>query len=114
MADFGKVNFSVALNPTSAFPLDARTYFTSLEEAKAAAATAEEVGSTNTVYYIGQKLCVYEGEKAKWYTIQPGGNLVSDDGGAVSLLVDEVVVPVDNASEPEATDDPDILSLDIN
>ena len=113
MAGFGKVNFSVAFNPTSAFPLDARCYFTSLEAAQAAAATAEEAGSTNTQYFYGQKLLVYEGEKAKWYTIQPGGNLVSDDGGAVSLLVDDVVVPVDNASEPEATDDPETYSLEI-
>ena len=37
--DFGKVNRSVAFNPTSAFPLDARSYFESYELAEAAAAS---------------------------------------------------------------------------
>ena len=36
MADFGKLNFSVAFNPTTAFPLDARYYFATLAEAQAA------------------------------------------------------------------------------
>ena len=53
---FGKVNRSVAFNPTSAFPLDARSYFESYEAAALAAASAEPVGSTNTQYYIGQTL----------------------------------------------------------
>jgi hypothetical protein len=69
MADFGKLNFSVAFNPTSAFPLDARSYFESLAEAQAAAASAGEVGSTSTVYYYGQKLLVKEGSSYKWYEI---------------------------------------------
>ena len=80
MADFGKLNFSVSFNPTSAFPLDARCYFTSLALAKAAAATAEEAGSTNTVYYYGQKLLVDDGTTSKWYTIQRDGTLREDDG----------------------------------
>lgn len=99
MADFGKLNFSVALNPTSAFPLDARCYFTSLEKAQAAAATAEEVGSTNTVYYFGQKLLVYENDTVTWYTIQPDGSLLADGAGSgstVSLLVDGEDIAIDN------------------
>ena len=32
--DFGKLNFSVSFNPTSAFPLDARSYFESYESAE--------------------------------------------------------------------------------
>ena len=67
--DFGKLNFSVAFNPTSAFPLDARSYFESLTEAQAAAASAGEVGSTSTVYHYGQKLLVKEGNAYKWYEI---------------------------------------------
>ena len=47
MANFGQLNFAVSFNPTTAFPLDARSYFDSLSEAQAAAATAEEVGSSN-------------------------------------------------------------------
>ena len=52
--NFGKLNFSTSFNPTSAFPLDARSYFESYELAAAAAATAEEAGSSNTVYYYGE------------------------------------------------------------
>lgn len=82
MADFGKLNFSVAFNPTSAFPLDARCYFNSLALAKAAAATAENAGSTNTVYYIGQKLLVDDGTTAKWYIIQPNKTLLEEGTGS--------------------------------
>lgn len=118
MSDFGKLNFSVAFNPTSAIPLDARCYFTSLEAAQAAAAKAEEVGSTNTVYYYGQKLLVYENEVATWYTIQPGGVLVAEGSGSestatVSLLIDGDNVAVDNISDPEATGEEDEYSLEI-
>lgn len=69
--DFGKNNRSVAFNPTSAFPLDARSYFESYDAAVAAAAIAEEAGSSNSVYYFGQTLAVVENEKATLYIIQP-------------------------------------------
>ena len=84
MADFGKLNFSVSFNPTSAFPLDARCYFNSLALAKAAAGTAEEAGSSNTVYYYGQKLCVDDGTTVKWYTIQRNRTLLEDGAGGGS------------------------------
>ena len=72
---FGKVNRSVAFNPTSAFPLDARSYFESYEAAALAAASAEAVGSTNTQYYFGQTLVVVENGKASTYLIQPTKSL---------------------------------------
>ena len=72
---FGKVNRSVAFNPTSAFPLDARSYFESYEAAALAAASAEPVGSTNTQYYIGQTLVVVENGKDSTYIIQPTKSL---------------------------------------
>lgn len=78
MSNFGKLDFSTSFNPTSAFPLDARCYFASLELAAAAAATAEEVGSTNTKYYYGMKLMVDDGVTPKWYTIQRDGSLKED------------------------------------
>lgn len=90
--DFGKLNFSVALNPTSAFPLDARCYFDSLALAKAAAATAEEVGSTNTIYHYGMKLLVDDGTTAKWYIIQRNRTLLEEgtgSGGGTSFTTDE-------------------------
>lgn len=108
MSDFGKLNFSTAFNPTSAFPVDARTIFTSLEAAQAAAATAEEFGSTNTVYYFGLKVMVDDGEKVTWYTIQRPGVLVEEGSGeelTVSLLVDGEEIAVDNISVAEITEE---------
>lgn len=51
--NFGKGNRSVAFNPTSAFPLDARSYFESYDAAVDAAALAKEAGSSESVYYYG-------------------------------------------------------------
>ena len=88
MADFGKLNFSVSFNPTSAFPLDARCYFNSLASAEAAAATAEEAGGTNTVYYYGMRLFVDDGETTTWYTIQRDNTLQADSKSAYQYAVD--------------------------
>lgn len=75
MLDFGKLNFSVSFNPTTAFPLDARSYFDSYSTALAAAQSAEEVGSSNTTYYYGQTLVVVENSEATLYSIQPDNTL---------------------------------------
>ena len=104
MSDFGKLNFSVALNPTSAFPLDARCYFESLVDAEAAAATAEAAGSTNTVYYYGQKLVVVDGDTATWYTIQPDKTLKVDGTGSGSQGKSAYEVAVDNGFEGTVTE----------
>ena len=81
---FGKGNRSIAFNPTSAFPLDARYYFESYELAAAAAQTAEEAGSTNTQYYFGQQIVVVENNTANFYIIQPDGTL-SEVGGKIEI-----------------------------
>ena len=83
--DFGKNNRSVAFNPTSAFPLDARSYFESYEAAVAAAAIAEEVGSSNSVYYFGQTIAVVENEKATLYIIQPNKTLSVIEGSSIEI-----------------------------
>lgn len=110
MADFGKLNFSTSFSPTSAFPLDARSYFESLTAAQAAAAQAEDVGSSSTVYYIGQKLLVVEGGTTTWYTIQPDKTLQADGvgGGGIDFTTDETltlsaenVLSVNRATEVE-------------
>lgn len=67
--DFGKLNFSTSFNPTSAFPIDARTYFEDYDLALAAAKTAEAAGSSNTVYYIGQIFTVYAGGEVAAYQV---------------------------------------------
>lgn len=75
MADFGKLNFSVSFNPTSAFPLDDRYYFDTFEAASVAASSAVEVGSAESTYFIGQNVVVVEGSNATLYIIQPDKTL---------------------------------------
>ena len=84
------LNYSVALNPTAAFPIDARSMFGSYDEAYVAAQSAENAGSTNTVYYIGQMLTVYENGIVSHYSIQPdktlkavGAQVLGDDKSIV-------------------------------
>lgn len=89
--DFGKLNFSVSFNPTSAFPLDARSYFESYAEAEAAAATAEAAGGTNSTYYFGQTLIVVENNVATFYIIQPNRTLQKIAAG------DDVTIRVDSS-----------------
>ena len=93
--DFGKLNFSISFNPTSAFPLDARSYFESYLEAEKAAASAAFVGSTDSVYYYGQTLVVVENNKATFYIIQPD-NTLSAVTGAESIPVNPKLFEVDN------------------
>lgn len=81
---FGKGNRSIAFNPTSAFPLDARSYFESYEKARLAAASAQEASSTETQYYFGQDIVVVENGIASFYIIQPDGTL-GEVGGKVEI-----------------------------
>lgn len=82
--NFGKLDFAVAFNRQTAFPLDAKSYFESLELANAAAATAEEAGSSNTTYYYGQQIAVVENNVATLYVIQPDKTL-KEVGGKVAI-----------------------------
>lgn len=91
MAEFGKLNFSVSFNPTSAFPLDARYYFDSLTAAQAAATAAVEVGSSNGTYYFGETVAVVEGGTATLYIIQPNGTLEPVKGEGASFEIDETI-----------------------
>ena len=67
--EFGKLNFAVGFNRTSAFPLDANSYFEDLASAQAAAAGAAEVGSSDSAYYIGQLIIVTVGGVSDLYQI---------------------------------------------
>lgn len=78
--NFSKMNFSVSFNPTSAFPLDARSYFESYNAAVSAAANAVEAGSTDGFLYFGQTIAVVENNIAQLYIIQPNGSLKEIDG----------------------------------
>lgn len=56
--DFGKLNFAVGFNRTSAFPLDANSYFEDYNAAVTAIAGAAEVGSADSAYYLGQIIII--------------------------------------------------------
>lgn len=94
--NFGKLNFSTSFNPTSAFPIDARQYFESLTSAQAAAATAVEAGSADSVYYFGMPLVVVESGVATLYviqpdkTLQPVGSTVLGDGKSITVVDGQV------------------------
>lgn len=70
-----KLNFSIPFAPTSAFPLNYNQVFDSLEKAQQAAQTAEEIGSTNTIYYYGMEIMVITPDDATLYVIQPDKSL---------------------------------------
>ena len=62
--EFGKLNFAVGFNRTSAFPLDANSYFEDYNVAVEAVAGAAEVGSADSAYYIGQIIIVNDKSNA--------------------------------------------------
>ena len=92
MAEFGKLNFAVAFNPQTAFPLDARYYFDSLSAAQTAAQGAVEVGSASGTYFFGQTVVVVESSVATLYVIQPDktlkpvGSTVLGDGKSITVV----------------------------
>ena len=61
--NFGKLNFAVGFNRTSAFPLDANSYFENYDAAVTVAAGAAEVGSADSAYYVGQLIIVKDTTK---------------------------------------------------
>lgn len=82
--NFGKLDFAVSFNRQTAFPLDAKSYFESLTSAQAAAATAQEAGSSDSAYYYGQQIAVVENSVATLYVIQPDKTL-KEVGGKVAI-----------------------------
>lgn len=98
MANFGKLNFAVAFNPQTAFPLDARYYFSSLSDAQAAAAAAVEVGSSQGTYFFGENVCVVTESAADLYIIQPDktlkavGSAVLGDGKSIEIVDGKVAL----------------------
>ena len=92
MAEFGKLNFAVAFNPQTAFPLDARYYFDSYDAAETAAQGAVEVGSASGTYFFGQTVVVVESSVATLYviqpdqTLQPVGSTVLGDGKSITVV----------------------------
>ena len=92
------LEFPVAYKPIGAFPLDARSMFGSYASAVAAAATAELPGSSESIYYIGQTLTVFENDEVKTYNIQADktlkevGSTVLADGKTIEVGDDGALV----------------------
>lgn len=108
------LGFAVAFNPQTAFPLDARSMFGSYAEALAAATTAENAGSSNTVYYYGQTLTVFADDVATNYCIQGdntlkqiGATFVGDNKSVV--IEDETVSLKDFGVSYYAYTAPDVI-----
>lgn len=99
MADFGKLNFAVAFNPQTAFPLDSRYFFDSLSAAQTAAQGAVEVGSSTGTYFFGQEIVVVESGVATLYIIQPDKSLKpvgsTPVGDNKSIVVNDGVIALD-------------------
>ena len=94
-----KLNFSIPFAMTSALPLDWNALFDSYEDAVAAASTAEAAGSSATVYYYGQQICVVESGVATLYVIQPDKSLAPVGSAPVgdnkSIVVTDGVIALD-------------------
>jgi hypothetical protein len=100
MADYGKLNFSVALAPTSAFPLDARLVFKTYEEALAAARTAGPVGSTDTIYHYGMMFTVVAADgTTKYYSVTQEKDLVpfGESSGSAESVYRRIILATDEA-----------------
>lgn len=91
ISNLPKLNFSVPFAMTAALPLEYNAYFSTLVEAQAAAQTAEQPGSTNTIYYFGQKIVVVTENSADLYIIQPdkslkeAGSIPVGDGKSITV-----------------------------
>lgn len=70
-----KLGWSNSFDRNAAFPLDINSWFGSYEEAVAAAAKAVQVGSSESKYYFGQQVYVFDGSVATTYLIQGDGTL---------------------------------------
>ena len=83
------LEFPVAYKPIGAFPLDARSMFGSYESALAAAASAELPGSSESIYYIGMSLTVFENDTVKMYQIAADKSL--QEVGSVTLTDNKTI-----------------------
>ena len=90
----------------TAFPLDTRCRFTSLDEAKAIAATATEIEDTSSIYCYGMKLLVDDGTDVKWYTIQRDGTLAEEGSSSCSVnaSVKDNILVLDHLTGVSSTD----------
>lgn len=94
LSEVPKLNFSVALSMTGAFPVEANAFFKTYDEAFEAAAVAQPPGSTETIYYYTQVLHVTEGDQAGLYEIMPDNSLLKIDdmvSGGINFTTNETL-----------------------
>ena len=85
-----KLGWSNSFDRNAAFPLDFAAYFGSYEDAQEAAATAVEVGSTDSKYYYGMQVYVFDGTNARTYIIQGDKTLKEiGDNAPMQFVADE-------------------------
>lgn len=100
MADntFGTLNFSTSFDPTSGFPLDARTYCKTYEEALEKAQQAGPVGSKDHKYHYGLRLFVVTDDDVNIYVIKPNktlkelGTMSGGGGGGDYIAGDNIKI----------------------
>lgn len=112
----GWVQITTPPEDVSKFPLDTRCFFTSLALAKAAAASAGEVGKSETYYHYGMKLLVDDGVYAKWYTIQRDGTLLAEGSEFTTdntLILENGVLKVNTTNLAEADNTLPITSAGV-
>lgn len=92
----------------SAFPLDTRCYFTSLDMAKEAAATATDFSDKSSIYCYGMKLLVDDGVSTNWYVIQRDGTLLAEGynacSGRVNASIEDGVLVLDHLTGVPSVD----------
>lgn len=98
MGTFNSIDRAAAINPKTAFPLDARIYFESLTEAEAAASTAVAVGGDASVYYVGQILQVIDNGAVNAYQITSEQEL-KPLGGIRGVTHDEAYLEYDSGEK---------------
>lgn len=85
-----KLGWSNSFDRDGGYPLDFAAWFGSYEDAQAAAQTAVDVGSTDSKYYYGMQLYVFDGTTAKTYLIQGDKSLKEIGESSMMKFVDSV------------------------
>ena len=85
-----KLGWSNSFDRDGGYPLDFAAWFGSYEAAQAAAKTAVDVGSTDSKYYYGMQLYVFDGTTAKTYLIQGDKSLKEIGESSTMKFVDSV------------------------
>ena len=83
-----KLGWSNSFDRNAAFPLEFAAWFGSYEDAQEAAQTAVEVGSTDSKYYYGMQLYVFDGTTARTYLIQGDKSLKEIGENTPMMFVD--------------------------